>query len=174
MAEEAIKLEDILLRQQALVERMQAAVAGAPQGERMLELAAQMQREAQALEALARGYEAQAQGEAKTPRGVVQVQLTEAQRRRVRDEVGIEMELLQIQDAAGLMNQAMPVMTPAVIEEMALAEARRRKQTRAAEAEVAAQVGAVVAELERHPHVKEKLDELRRDPNYMGGMLKKG
>lgn len=173
---ETITADEIMKRHAALAERMQELVratagGGAEAGERAVAMAAQIQREAQALESLARTFEAQQQ-KTETPRGYIQVRLTPQQTQRVREEVGVEMDVLLIQDSKGTMNLAMPVMTPDTITELALQEARRRKQAKDVGAEAQAQIQSSVAELERYPHVKEKLDELRKDPNYLGGLLK--
>lgn len=175
---ESITADEIMKRQEALTARMQQLIAataggGAAAGERAVALAAEIHKEAQALESLARAFEAE-NAKAEVPRGHIQVQLTPAQRQRIREELGVEMELLPLADSAGTMNQAMPMMTPDVIEELAMQEARRRKAAQGAAGQAQAQLGAAVAELERYPHVKEKLDELRKDPGFLGGLLKRG
>jgi hypothetical protein len=101
--------------------------------------------------------------------------LTPEQQVRVREATGVELESIRIPDPTGSSVHSMPMTPPAVIEQRALVEAQRRKSAAAAEAEARAQLQATFAIIESQgtPALRQQLDEIRRDPKFLGGLLQK-
>ncbi len=170
-----LTIDDLMKKQQTMLDIM-LRMPEERDSERITEMARQLEREAKELEALAKEFETQELAKAgPPPRGSLEIVLTAAQRKRVLDETGVKMETLTVRDESGVLSKSMPFTDPKRIELMALAEARRRKMTTEGDAAMRAEVQNLLAEIEGQGtgEVRQMLEELKQDPNWLGGLLHK-
>jgi hypothetical protein len=170
-----LTMDDLMRKQAAMLELMQR-LPGERDAEKVTQMSRQLQADARELETMAREFERQELAKAgPPPRGSLEVVLTDAQQKRVYDETGVRMKTLVVRDESGVLSKSMPFTDPKRIELMAIAEARRQKVTTEGDAQMRAEVQNLVAEIEAQGtgEVKQMLDELKRDPNWLGGMLLK-
>lgn len=170
-----ITMEELLAQQRALVDRA-AALVGEKDVDKIQALTAQLLEAGRALEAQARAFEEQELAKAgPPPRGAVEVVLTEAQRRRVRELTGVELTSVVLPDEMGLLNKAMPTTDPREIERWAIAEARRQAARRGADEVMRAELERALLDIEQQGtgEVQRELERLRADPNWLGGLLRK-
>lgn len=165
-------LDELMAKQRAMAE-LASRLAGEQDAGRIQALAEELRRMGDELQAAAMALAAKY--ETKTPRGRTEVVLTEAQRQRVRDKTGVDMESVFLEDETGMTMRTMPAMDPRLIEHWALVEAERRKVGEEAEAQLRAEVTAVVDAIERQGTgaVIDQLNQLKQDPNFAGGLLRK-
>jgi hypothetical protein len=156
-----------------LIKKKMAAAAAEPDMEKVIVIAKDLEAEAKALERMGEEYKKQEM--ARAGRVYVQVRLTPDQKKRIHAKTGIVLDLIQIEDEGGAMNQSMPSQRPEVIEAFALREAERRKQAAEADRLVRAELDRCIADLEAVgvAELSEKLHELMKDPSFLGGMLQK-
>jgi hypothetical protein len=167
--------EDLLRKQEAMTQ-LGSQLPNEKNPDRLQEILAQLAAMGRELETMAAAYEAQCRdmmGGGKAPRGYTEVMLTPAQRSHVRKSTGIDMETVLLEDLSGAIGRTMPMTQPAVIETMALQEARRRAQAEKMEKELRRQLAAACDAIESQggTEVREKLAELKRDPKFLGGLL---
>jgi uncharacterized protein (DUF1015 family) len=88
---------------------------------------------------------------------------------------GIDMEVLVLDDMTGKVAASMPLNNPYAIGQLALAEAQRRQAQVAAEAEARKQMKEALEQIETKGSVelREQLNRLKRDPNFLNGALSK-
>jgi hypothetical protein len=140
--------------------------------EKILEMAAQVQKMGVALEKMARGLEAalsppEAQGQE------VVVRLTPDQKQRVTEQTGVGVEVVTLHDTKKRVwshELSIGKVTPAEIEKEAAKEAGRLRLI----SETKTQVEKIIKQLEalNVPELKETLDELRKDPTLGRGKKK--
>jgi len=170
-----LKMDDLMRKQEAMLKLMMQL----PQErdtEKITAISQQLERDAKELEQLARDFEKQELAKAgPPPRGSLEVVLTPAQRKRVLDATGYKMETLTVRDESGVLSQSMPFTDPRRIELMAIAEARRLKMLGEGDAQMQQQVKDLIADIEAQGTgaTKDMLDDLKRDPNWLGGLLQK-
>jgi len=167
---------DDLNRRQATMLALMEQLPNERDTERITQISRQLEQEARDLEQLARDYERQELAKAgPPPRGSLEVVLTPAQRKRVLDVTGVKMETVVIRDESGVLNQSMPRTDPRRIEQMAIAEALRRKSLSDGDGQMQQQVADLLADIEAQGtgEVREMLAELKKDPNFLGGLLNK-
>ena len=170
-----IKVDDLMRRQQAMLDLMMR-LPNERDAERVTAIAKQLEQDARELERLVKDFERQELAKAgPPPKGSLEVVLTPAQRKRVYDETGYKMETLIVRDESGVLSQSMPFTDPNRIEKLAIAEARRLKALGEGDQKMQQQVQQVLADLEAQGTgaVREQLEELKKDPNFLGGMLRK-
>ena len=165
---EQAKLEELVARQQAMIE-LAASLQGEKDPGRIQAVAERLRELGAELQALALTFETH------TPDAFTEVVLTEAQRKRIADETGVHLETLIVRDEGGVATRTMPITDPRLIEYHALQEARRRQIGAEADARLRAELDASLAAIERQgtPAVRDQLDALKRDPNFLGGLLHK-
>jgi hypothetical protein len=170
-----ITREDLLRKQEAMVRQIQD-LNNERDADRITEISRKLESDAKDLEVLAKDFERQELAKAgPPPRGSLEVVLTEGQRKRVYDATGVKLDTLIVRDESGVLNQSMPRTDPRRIEQMAIAEARRRKISTDGDVKLREEVQQVMADIEAQGTgaVRELLDELKRDPNFLGGLLNK-
>ncbi len=121
------------------------------------------------------GEEMQAQHKARANIARVHVVLTPDQRKRIFEKHGIQMETLAIDDNAGAVNQSMPSMRPQQIEALAMKEAEGRKHGAEAERLMRAELDRAMEDIEAQGNadLSAQLEQLKKDPNFAGGLLHK-
>lgn len=165
-------LDDLMAKQKVMTD-LAAQMVGEEDVERIQAIAAELQVHAAELQAMG---ESLAREAGKTSaQNWTQVQLTVEQRQRVKAKTGQDLELLRIPDPAGVASRTMPHTDPRIIEYYALREAERQKVAAEADAELKVTLRESLAEIEASgtPAVLEKLEELKQDPSFAGGLLKK-
>ncbi len=169
-----LTMDDLMRKQQAMLDLMMQ-LPTERDTERITAIAQQLERDAKELESLSREFERQELAKAgPPPKGSMEVVLTEGQRKRVHDATGYKMQTLIVRDESGVLSKSMPYTDPRRIEAMAIAEARRLKALGEGDAQMKAQVRNLVADIEAQGTgaTKELLDDLRQDPNWLGGLLR--
>ncbi len=139
-------------------------------------LTKELERDGQELEVLAKAFEKQELAKAgPPPRGSLEVMLTPDQRQRVLALTGVELQSVVVNDEMGVLSKAMPTTDPRDIELLAIAQARRRKVDRDADGKMRSAVDQALTDLEEQgtPEVREELERLRADPNWLGGLARK-
>jgi hypothetical protein len=167
-----VKLDELLAKQKAMSDYA-ATLAGETDVERIQQIAAELQRMGEELQALG---EQVAAGAANTgAKNFTEVVLTEAQRGRIEAATGVRLESIMLRDPSGIATRTMPVTDPRIIEYYATQEAQRRKAAAAADEELRGRLDAAIAEIEAQgtAAVVEQLEQLKADPNFLGGMLQK-
>jgi hypothetical protein len=149
----------------------EAATEGDP--ERAKENAEKLMAMGRELEKMGDDMRAQTQAHANIAR--VQVVLTPDQRKRVFQKHGIQLETIFLDDGGGVMSKTMPGTRPEYVEALAMKEAERRKNAAEADRVVRAELDRALADLEAvgNPELLEQLEQLKQDPNFAGGLLKK-
>jgi hypothetical protein len=155
------------------IKKLMAEAAQETDPDKAREFADRLMAEGRALEQMGEKMRQEAQ----VARGVatMQVVLTPEQRKRVFQKHGIQMETLVIQDEGGAMSRGMPSERLEYIESLAMKEAERQKLQAEAEKLVRAELDRAMAEIEAVDNMEltEQLNELKKDPNFMGGLLQK-
>jgi hypothetical protein len=142
--------------------------------QRIQDLSAEIEKQANELQAMALALEAQEK--AKRPpsqRGKAKVALTPDQKARILEKTGVEMEVLVLDDDDGIWARILPTSLPHVIEERALDWARSEQARRILEAESRAYLARLIAAIEAagSDQLIEQLNRLRADPNFLAGMM---
>jgi hypothetical protein len=103
------------------------------------------------------------------PDGKVLVELTPRQRALVRDETGLEMDVVELPGSGVPWLQTMPNAVPEMLDRVILQVARERVGRKRAVEEIQ----AMLDELERsdNPALAERIAELRHDPDFLAGVL---
>ena len=171
MADDEIKLEDLMARQRAMAE-MAESLNGETDVERIQQVAAELQAMAAELEAMGEQLARSSVGAADNWTEVV---LTEPQRARVKASTGVTMATIKLRDPSGVATRSMPFTDPRIIEYYAMEEAKRRQLAEEADAQIRAQLDESIAAIESQgtPAVLEQLEQLKADPKFLGGLLKK-
>lgn len=170
-----ITMDELLAKQRAMVEKANALVSE-KDVDKIQAATQELERDGRELEALAKAFEAQELAKAgPPPRGALEVVLTPAQRARVKQLTGVDMASVVISDEAGVLSKAMPTTDPRDIELHAINEARRLAALRGADQQMRAQVERAIADIEEQGmgEVRELLEKLKADPNWLGGILHK-
>lgn len=169
-----LTMDDLMRKQEAMLKLMMQLPVERDT-EKITAIAQQLERDAKELEALAKEFEKQELAKAgPPPKGSMEVVLTAAQKKRVYDVTGYKMETLVVRDESGVLSQSMPFTDPRRIELMAIAEARRLKMLGEGDAQMKQQVKDLVADIEAQGTgaTKDLLDDLKKDPNWLGGLLR--
>lgn len=144
--------------------------------DQLARLSKEAQQKGAELQDLANRYAAQVQGDAPpSTKGRTQVALTPVQRMWIYSLTGIDMEVLVLDDMTGKVAASMPLNNPYAIGQLALTEAQRRQAQVAAEAEARKQMKEALEQIETKGSVelREQLNRLKRDPNFLNGALSK-
>jgi hypothetical protein len=156
-----------------LIQKMMAEAAKESDPDKMKEWADRLSAEGRELERL--GHELEQK--TRTLRGIarVTVVLTPDQKKRILEKTGIAMETLVMDDEAGAMGMAMPITRQEEIEKLAMDEAERRRIQAEAEKKTRAAAEQALADIEATgmSEALEQVAQLRRDPNFLGGVLHK-
>jgi hypothetical protein len=167
---------DQLMRKHAEVMAKAASLVSEKDVDRIQQVTQELEQDGRDLDQLAREFERQELAKAgPPPKGSIEVQLTPGQKERVQKLTGVTLESIVIKDEMGVLVKAMPTTDPRDIEILAINEARRRKALTDADGKMRGEVDRVLAEIEAQGsgEVLEMLDKLKRDPNFLGGMLAK-
>jgi hypothetical protein len=163
----AINTQDFLTKQQQMM-WLANQLQGETDAERIEALGNQLKELAEELEAFGQGMAAQY---TKTlppegPRATTRVQLTPAQRWRVWVTTGVDIDVLVIDDAAGIMSKVMPSTDPRTIELRAFQEAWKRKAATIVDWQSRASVVQMIAKLEEDasPEMREQIEKIKQDP----------
>jgi len=174
---DAITIGDLMQKQKALlqaVEQVGADKNASP--DQLTRLARDAQRQAEELQDLTNRYTAQEQGQAgEAKKGRTLVALTPLQRWWIYAQTGIDLDVLSLDDMTGTIASSMPMTDPATIGRLALTEAQRRQAMASAQAEAQKKIDEALAQIEAQgsADVREHLNKLKRDPNFLGGALQK-
>ncbi|HNN98282.1 MAG TPA: hypothetical protein PKI03_38725 [Pseudomonadota bacterium] len=144
--------------------------------DQLARLAKEAQQKGQELQTLADRYAAQEQAKGvPSAGGRTQVALTPLQRWWIYSQTGIDMEVLVLDDMTGKVAASMPLNNPYAIGQLALAEAQRRQAQAKAEAEAQKLMREALEQIETKGSVelREQVNRLKRDPNFLGGALSK-
>jgi hypothetical protein len=168
-----VSLEDLEKKKDEMLE-LAKTLEGLEDHAQIQAIAEQLAEQGKELEILAAEFAGQSDATAKSRTAWAEVVLTPDQRKRILEATGVEMETVKIRDDGGFFSLSMPYMAPSVIEAYALREAERRKQGKEGEEIAQQQLDQALADLDAAgPQVQEKLEELKQDPNFLGGMLNK-
>jgi hypothetical protein len=170
-----ITVEDLMRRQRAMSDKAAKLVDEKDVG-RIQEITRELEAEGRELEALARSFEKQELAKAgPPPRGSLEVVLTADQRERVAALTGVTLDSIIIADEAGVLSRAMPHTDPRDIELMAIEQARRIKAAQGADTQARAAIERAVKDIEEQGmgEVRQKIEELKQDPHWLGGILHK-
>jgi hypothetical protein len=170
-----ITVNDLTERQRAMVEKAQWLV-NERDVDRIHAVTAELLRDGRELEQLAKQFERQELAKAgPPPRGRLEVVLTPDQRQRIEQKTGVELQSVVVADEMGVLAKAMPLTQKRDIEQLALVEAHHRAAVRAADGQMRAAVAAAIADIEEEGmgEVREMLEKLKADPNWLGGILHK-
>jgi len=165
--------------------RRKALLAGALKihtmndGDAIMEEGKKLQKQGAELEAMALVFEQQKKQEFEArygpqpPRKKIKVELTDEQRQHVLDETGVRMEVVEFDEGDFFMHKYMPEEHPQRVEIQAIKQAKKKiaedeGQKKAQETADTALQGIKDVPI---PEVQEKLAELLKDPNWMGGMF---
>ena len=172
-----ISIDDLMAKQKALLQAVERVGSDKnASADQLTRLAQDAQRQAEELQALADRYTAQEQAESgESKRGRTQVALTPLQRWWIYAQTGVDIEVLSLDDMTGTIASSMPMADPASIGRLALAEAQRRQAMVLAQAEAQKRIHDALAQIESQgsAEVREHLNKLKRDPNFLGGALQK-
>jgi hypothetical protein len=162
-----IKTQDFLAKQQQMM-WLAAQLQGETDPERIEALGNQLKELAEELEAFGLGMAAQ-YTQTLPPAGppvTTRVQLTPAQRWRVWVTTGVDIDVLVIEDAAGIMSKVMPSTDPRTIELRAFQEAWKRKASTLVDWQSRETVRQMIAALEEDasPEMREQIEKIKQDP----------
>lgn len=170
-----ITMDDLLARQRAMVDKA-SSLAHERDVEKIQSVTAELEREGRELEALAKAFETQELAKAgPPPRGRLEVVLTPAQRARIKQLTGVDLPSVVVPDEMGVLSQAMPSTDPRDIELLAINEARRLAASRGADEKMRSELTRAIKDIEEQGmgEVRELLEKLKADPNWLGGILHK-
>ena len=170
-----ISMDELMQKQREMVAKAER-LANEKDIDAIQGLTKELERDGQELEVLAKAFEKQELAKAgPPPRGSLEVMLTADQRQRVLALTGVELQSVIVNDEMGVLSQAMPTTDPRDIELLAIAQARRSKVDRDADGKMRTAVDRALADLEEQgtPEVREELERLRADPNWLGGLARK-
>jgi hypothetical protein len=170
-----IKMEDLLVRQRAMLQKA-AKLVNEADTETISSVTRELEAEGRELAQLAKDFERQELAKAgPPPRGSLEVMLTRQQRQHVQNLTGIELESVTINDETGVISKAMPSTLPGDILILAIEEARRRKAIKDADGKMKAAVDRAIKDIEEQalPETRELLEKCKQDPNWLGGLYRK-
>ena len=170
---DAITLDDILRKQKAMADRCDQLQR--EQGaERIQAIAEELRVDGEELSRMAQTF-AEQHGGGESKKGFTVVALTAAQKQRIADATGVTLDEIRIPDDAGIATRTMPHTDPRIVEHWATLEAKRVAVARESEAQLKAQLSSVMEALEQqgNPALDDQLAELKADPKFLGGLLKK-
>ncbi len=163
------ELRAILDRQKRMAE-MAERLPKAPDIETLLQWVSQMEAEAKELEkrAVAWGKKMEAAYPPKKGmHGYIEVVLTPDQRAKIKQETGIVLESVRIDDPSGALNYAMMSASPPDITPIAMEQARAQAYRKKAEQEAKRSVDTQLADLENQsPEMAENVKKLKSDPRF--------
>lgn len=171
-----ITLDELLSRQAKMAELV-AQLERTTNPEHVNRLVSQLTQLGRELDDLSRAFEEEQLRKAgPPPTGAFVVQLTPAQRERVRQKTGIDLEIAHISDTTGTLMEAMPTTPPERIEAAAVAEAERIRAERETAGRTRAEVEQLLSAVENSGggEMKRTIERLRQDPTFLSGLLKKG
>jgi hypothetical protein len=165
---------DELMKKQAEATAYALSMVDEKDPQKILEMAAEMQKKGAALEKMALAIEAAMLGD--TAGGATgeetTVALTPEQRARITEQTGVGMEVVTLRDSRDrAWSKEMPKANPEEIEK----EAARQAIETMMIIETRKEVEKIIKELEAAnvPELKEKIEELKRDPTLGRGKKKK-
>jgi hypothetical protein len=170
-----ITMDDLLKRQRQMAEKAQA-LSSERDVERIQQITAELEQDGKDLERLAKDFEKQELAKAgPPPKGKLEVMLTPGQRERVKKITGVDLASVVVADEMGVLSKAMPSTDPRDIEILAINEARKLAALKDADVKMQQALAQAIADIENSGfgEVVQKLEELKRDPNWMGGLLNK-
>jgi hypothetical protein len=139
--------------------RLAKTMHGETDGTKVMETAQVLQQMGVELEAMAKQFEKE--NPQKEPvKAFVEVQLTPGQQQRIRNETGIDMSTVLIEDPTGAYASTMKVHKPPQIEELAFQEARRRQASQGHEKRMKDAIAAAKAQVEGYPNLQAAMDQL--------------
>jgi hypothetical protein len=168
-------MEELLKKQQEMSAKAQA-MSNERDVDRIQAITAELEQEGRDLERLARDFERQELAKAgPPPKGKLEVMLTPLQRERVKKATGVEMTSVVVADEMGVLSKAMPSTNPGDIEILAINEARKLAAHKNADVKMREALANAIDEIEKtgFGEVVQMLDQLKADPNWMGGLLHK-
>lgn len=168
-------MDDLMQKQREMVAKAQSLVTE-KDVEKIQKVTAELEEEGRQLEALAKAFEKQELAKAgPPPRGQLEVVLTPGQRERVKQLTGVELASVVVSDEMGVLSKAMPSTDPRDIELLAIEEARKLAALRDADGKMRAAVDRAIADIEEQGmgEVRDLLETLKADPNWLGGILHK-
>ena len=164
---------DELLKKQAEATAYALSMVEEKDPQKILEMAAEMQKKGAALEKMARSIEAAMMGDGGSATGgETTVALTPEQRARITEGTGVGMEVVTLRDSKDkAWSKEMPRVDPREIEK----EAARQAIETMMIIETRKQVENIIRQLEavNVPELKETIEELKRDPTLGRARKKK-
>ncbi|MDB4967042.1 MAG: hypothetical protein JWN44_2731 [Myxococcales bacterium] len=170
-----ITMDELLRKQREMSDKAQS-MASEKDVDRIQAITAELEQEGRDLEKLAKDFERQELAKAgPPPRGKLEVVLTPGQRERVKKMTGVELTSVVVGDEMGVLSKAMPSTDPRDIELIAINEARKLAAHKDADVKMRAALADAVDEIEKtgFGEVVQMLDQLKADPNWMGGLFQK-
>jgi hypothetical protein len=163
---------DELQKKAAELVKMMERVQNETDPEKFIAIAKEIEAAAKQFERLGEAYTQEAR---KQVRPMTTVVLTPEQRKRIQAKTGVDLDSVELPDDAAMMSKVMPMTRAEMVEYWATQEAKRRKQAADAGRQAMGAVHQAIAELEavNNPQLMEQLEELKKDPNFLGGMLSK-
>ena len=173
MPEDKLTLEMLEIKQKEMT-KTAMEMLGEKDGTKIFEMSKNLRKMGEELEQMAKAFETEALAEAATPAaGFVTVQLTPEQTERIQEETGVEMKVVDIESDGPFMSTYMPHAIPAMIESIALEQAKKKVQlAKSREDNInMAQETIQVLKNQKNPDLQKQLKKLQEDPNFLGGLL---
>ena len=171
MAQE-ITVED-LQKKQSELERLAEQLQRLDDGGAIAAMAPRLEAVAKELQEMAKTFEQQQLAKHGPPvQAKTVVVLTPAQRWRIKAELGVDLEEVAIDDTDGVVAGSMPLANPRLIEFWARRAAEQKKTEEEAKRLLKAQLESLFEILElQSPALAEKVGQLKRDPQFMPGLV---
>jgi len=169
-----VTLQDIEVKQLAMV-KLAESMVDMTDVDQLLATGKQLELDGAELQALAKRLESETLADVPPQKkNVTVVVLTPAQRVRVKEETGLDMEVVELEDTDGMMARMMPNTLPPYIEIKALEAARRKAKDHYTEQQSRIEMFQLIAEFEASsPEAAELLSKLKDDPTFMGGCTRR-
>ena len=148
-------------------------------GEKIMKMAFDCKADAESLQALMEAFEHQEKAKyAHFPPYVpkiIKVELTDKQRKRVMEETGVRMEVVELEEDIDVVEEFMPEENPDEVERLAIEKARRMKAQAEGEQAAMQAAAAAISDIREvdNPELQALLDEKLADPDFLGGILHK-
>ena len=177
-----VTVEQILEKQRAMTEKAMKLV-DMKDGEKVLEEAKKLEAEGKQLDAMSKVFEMEQKQLAierygrvdPPPSKLVRVELTEEQQKKVHDETGVWMDVVELEEGSEIHENVMPSEQPELIEYRAIQKAKGMVAEQEAEAKRKKEIDDSLKALkaQNNPDLDKMLGEAAKDPDFLGGALKK-
>lgn len=177
-----VTIEQIQAKQQAMIDKAMKLV-DMKDGEKILAESKKLEAEGKQLDAMCKVFEMEQKQLAiekygrvdPPPSKLVRVELTEEQQKKVHDETGVWMEVVELKEGSEIHEDVMPSEQPELIQYRAIQKAKGMVAEQEAEAVRKKEIGDALKALknQNNPDLDKQLAEAAKDPDFLGGAFKK-